>query len=183
MLKIGKFDNLQEAINVAMENEQTDKNTNAVILHTARNSHPPSNSQARNRFQNFNPQSFNPNNRNNYSNGRYQQGSKQFRYQSRHPANNMNNRNFNQNSAQYQGFRNFGNNRNFGRYQNSARMYFATQQGNQPNLQLNPFANPLPQQGQPSIPNFSNVVSPNNSVNHNQQLSLPPPNNETPIIF
>lgn len=178
MLKVGKFDNLQEAINVVIENDQAEKNSNAVVFHASRNFRQSSNHQAQGRYQNFHPQ--NSNNRNVSTNGRFQQRpNNQFRYQSRYPANYQRNPNNNQNFSRYQSNRNHGNNNNFGRYQDSARMYFANQQ-NIP--QLNQFTNPSPPQGQPSVPNFSNVVASNNPVNHNQQLSLPP-NNGNPNYF
>ena len=36
MLKIGKFDSLEEAINLLIENEQTEKNQSSAVLQAAR---------------------------------------------------------------------------------------------------------------------------------------------------
>ena len=166
MLKIGKFDNLQEAINVVLENEQTESRiATAAVLHT--NNRQPSNYQNRNRYQNQNYFNRNP-----QMNGRYQQRSQQSnRYQSR---SGNSNRNFNHNRNHNHNNRNntYNSHRYFNRQYNPARMYYA-QQHNHSGQPINGAPN---QQEQPS---YAHVVA--NNVPTNQQL--PNPGNINPNYF
>ena len=108
MLKVGKFTNLQEAINIMVENENvTTSTSNAVVLNATSN---------RNRYQNNNvnriPQRNN-NQRTNFNN----------RYQPRFPLNNYRNHsNHNNQYNQQQNNRNFNRfNRGFNQHYNQNR--------------------------------------------------------------
>lgn len=178
MLKIGKFDSLQEAVNVMMENEKTEsKVPNAMVLQSTRNNHFSFNN---NRYQNRNTP-----NRNQPTNERnYQRGNPHGRFQSRYPVNrnfisnnrpnqNFSNRNFHQNF-------NGNSNRNFNRNFNPTRMYLANQQVIPPPTQMQNNSQ-YHQQGQMNNPSYAQVVSNNNLMN--QQHTLPPSGFPNPNYF
>ena len=102
MLKVGKFTNLQEAINTMVENEKpTIKQSNAVVLNTTRDN---------NRYQNY-PTNRTPQ-RNSNQRNHFNNNLRNKRYQPRYPTNNY--RNHNNHYNQHPTYNNNRNsNRNF----------------------------------------------------------------------
>lgn len=186
MLKIGKFDNLQEAINVMVENEQsTNKNMNAVVLQATRNNRQQFNNRNNNRFTNQGPTNrMAPMNESTVR--RFQprtnvQGTFQHRYPNPNPNRNFNNnQQYNNRNFYHNNNRNYVSDRNFNRYNNPARMYFASQQGiPQPNHQNN--QNSVQVVANDNHNRFNNLVT-QNPIN-NYQPPLPTNESNNPNYF
>ncbi|XP_055522855.1 uncharacterized protein DDB_G0289917-like [Wyeomyia smithii] len=183
MLKVGKFTNLQEAINIMVENENvTTSTSNAVVLNATSNRNRHQNNNVNRIPQRNNNQRTNFNNRyqprfplNNYRN--HSNHNNQYNQQQNNRNFNRFNRGFNQN---YNQNRQFNPNRNF----EAARMFFARQQ-NIPQLPSN-----IPTQHHERLVNpcYAQVATGSNQPNsqqnaNNQQLAIPQNGFSNPNYF